>query len=458
MANRHGPANTQARKQKALTAGRKEETPKVLAQQLRKTKLCLYYVKGMCQYGDLCDFAHHEQELEEFPDLTKTRMCKFAFDGGVCTIPDCSFAHSEEELRSTRLFYKKSLCIWHSKGKCRNGDQCRFAHGEGELQVSGPGQKISTAALLLQQQPGQVQGRAQPLIQASVEVSKKMPREQDRRHRGIQGATSVSTAASSGSSGGGDDSLDDSPVVVPPPGSMLPKPASLLSKTQLPRRIPMRSSDMGDYDRDLYSKMSSTAPAFVGAADPRGGYNCEPERVSCEGQDRPMSAAEMWLKTQLQETDKEAQALLQKYALVPDWDLERRGFPEELEGIGKRLNGFSERCKVLQEQLAGQAQAAAAYQAPAVLPQPRAPMGKSKVVAEERGDGYGGARDFEGAAASAAFPWKAHGDTVSLSAGALTGLLLEAEARALRAEAKAKAEEDARRSLERAMEAILLRV
>jgi hypothetical protein len=94
-------------------------------------------LRGTCQYGSDCAFAHSCTELQSTPDLRKTRLCE-AFEAGNCTNGRCSFAHGEEELRSTNLFYKKTLCMWNQKGKCRNGDQCRFAHGVTELRGSPP--------------------------------------------------------------------------------------------------------------------------------------------------------------------------------------------------------------------------------------------------------------------------------------------------------------------------------
>lgn len=112
-----------------------------LTSRLRKTKICSYHLKGTCQYGSDCAFAHSCTELQSTPDLQKTRLCQ-AFANGQCKDEDCAFAHGEEELRSTNLFYKKILCIWYQKGKCRNGEQCRFAHGTAELRTS-KGQPIN---------------------------------------------------------------------------------------------------------------------------------------------------------------------------------------------------------------------------------------------------------------------------------------------------------------------------
>lgn len=107
-----------------------------LTSQLRKTKICIYHLRGSCQYGADCAFAHSCAEVQAAPDLRKTRLCR-AFEAGKCSDAKCSFAHGERELRSTNLVYKTSMCIWNEKGKCRNGDQCRFAHGSTELR---PGQ------------------------------------------------------------------------------------------------------------------------------------------------------------------------------------------------------------------------------------------------------------------------------------------------------------------------------
>lgn len=110
-----------------------------LHSQLHKTKFCLYHLKGACQFGSDCSFAHSCAELQATPDLRKTRLCTAFFEGGGCNDETCTFAHSEEDLRSTDMFFKKTLCIWNEKGKCRNGEQCRFAHGVHELRLNTKG-------------------------------------------------------------------------------------------------------------------------------------------------------------------------------------------------------------------------------------------------------------------------------------------------------------------------------
>lgn len=118
----------------AAEAGPTRARRSCLTNQLRKTKICMYHVKGSCHFDTDCAFAHTYTELQATPNLRKTRLCR-VFEMGHCEAVDCDFAHGEEELRSTNLFYKRTLCIWNEKGKCRNGDQCRFAHGSSELRV-----------------------------------------------------------------------------------------------------------------------------------------------------------------------------------------------------------------------------------------------------------------------------------------------------------------------------------
>lgn len=121
---------------KDAAASEKQPRRTCLHNQLHKTKFCMYHLKGACQYGTDCAFAHSCAELQATPDLRKTRLCVPFMEGHGCEDPTCTFAHGEEELRSTDMFYKKTLCIWNEKGKCRNGDQCRFAHGLTELRAS----------------------------------------------------------------------------------------------------------------------------------------------------------------------------------------------------------------------------------------------------------------------------------------------------------------------------------
>ncbi|KAF4673131.1 hypothetical protein FOL47_010977 [Perkinsus chesapeaki] len=71
-----------------------------LAAKLYRTKLCKYYPRGACTFGNACCFAHTADEVHEGLDLRKTKLC-IAFMNGACRkgSQDCPFAHSHEELR-----------------------------------------------------------------------------------------------------------------------------------------------------------------------------------------------------------------------------------------------------------------------------------------------------------------------------------------------------------------------
>lgn len=79
--------------------------------QFRKTKMCRFFAKGECRYGEACPYAHNESEIEHAPDLTKTALC-IQFDKGSCLkrSEDCPFAHGREELRTTEIFHESPLC------------------------------------------------------------------------------------------------------------------------------------------------------------------------------------------------------------------------------------------------------------------------------------------------------------------------------------------------------------
>jgi len=66
--------------------------------QLRRTKLCLHWMKeGCCLRGPQCDFAHGPQELMNAPDFRKTAMCHAFVETGECTREACPFAHGRAE-------------------------------------------------------------------------------------------------------------------------------------------------------------------------------------------------------------------------------------------------------------------------------------------------------------------------------------------------------------------------
>lgn len=67
----------------------------------RKTRLCEFNLRGACERGAKCNFAHTKEELCSTPNLQGTKLCPGLVRGRGC--PDrssCKFAHSEEELHA----------------------------------------------------------------------------------------------------------------------------------------------------------------------------------------------------------------------------------------------------------------------------------------------------------------------------------------------------------------------
>lgn len=68
---------------------------------LKKTKLCAFFVRGACERGNRCGFAHGRDQLQDAPDLYKTTLCDRYMTKGFCKKgKDCSHAHGLQELRS----------------------------------------------------------------------------------------------------------------------------------------------------------------------------------------------------------------------------------------------------------------------------------------------------------------------------------------------------------------------
>jgi hypothetical protein len=95
--------------------------------QLRKTKMCMNFLKGMCRHDQDCSYAHSEVELRERPNLRKTRLCR-NFALGACALGSgCSFAHGGEELKRVTRPVVRTCAHW-ATGTCWAGATCRFAH------------------------------------------------------------------------------------------------------------------------------------------------------------------------------------------------------------------------------------------------------------------------------------------------------------------------------------------
>mmetsp|Transcript_43474 Transcript_43474/g.100087 ORF Transcript_43474/g.100087 Transcript_43474/m.100087 type:complete len:214 (+) Transcript_43474:148-789(+) len=69
-----------------------------------KTKMCRFFLLGICERGRNCRFAHDKEELRQAPDFTCTRLCERLIASGTCTDPECKFAHNKEELRQKKPY------------------------------------------------------------------------------------------------------------------------------------------------------------------------------------------------------------------------------------------------------------------------------------------------------------------------------------------------------------------
>jgi len=149
----------------------KDEDDKAKNNPSYKTSLCKNYMMGMyCQFADKCQYAHGRHELREKPAAVppselpeevkkklaekaknlpgyKTKICNNFEKEGVCQYDEmCHYAHGEEELREEtetdkemavqmkvkkNPFYKTIMC--KSLPSCQYGDNCVYAHSESEV-------------------------------------------------------------------------------------------------------------------------------------------------------------------------------------------------------------------------------------------------------------------------------------------------------------------------------------
>eukprot|EP00392_Amoebophrya_sp_AT5.2_P011978 g12072.t1 len=105
--------------------------------QFRKTKMCKFFLMGICSKGEDCMFAHDSGDLQVLPDLQKTKLCEELLETGRCRKGDrCTYAHSKAELRATAGFLKTKLCKFYQEGHCVLGANCRYAHEAEELRCA----------------------------------------------------------------------------------------------------------------------------------------------------------------------------------------------------------------------------------------------------------------------------------------------------------------------------------
>mmetsp|Transcript_2460 Transcript_2460/g.5311 ORF Transcript_2460/g.5311 Transcript_2460/m.5311 type:complete len:277 (-) Transcript_2460:567-1397(-) len=87
---------------KADASSRAAAAAKQTQAAFHKTRMCRFYLLGVCNRGEACVFAHTKEELCPPPDFTCTRLCERLLATGQCTQKDCKFAHCKEELRGRK--------------------------------------------------------------------------------------------------------------------------------------------------------------------------------------------------------------------------------------------------------------------------------------------------------------------------------------------------------------------
>ena len=115
------------------------------AQYLFKSQLCENYMNtGVCKYGNFCQFAHGEAELQTraAPKNFKTKLCRnYALSGHCPYGTKCTFLHdptSEAAAANNKSFLPKNFepeklrtrpCLNYFKsGFCQYGNRCTFSH------------------------------------------------------------------------------------------------------------------------------------------------------------------------------------------------------------------------------------------------------------------------------------------------------------------------------------------
>eukprot|EP00929_Paragymnodinium_shiwhaense_P087596 TRINITY_DN47735_c0_g1_i1.p1 TRINITY_DN47735_c0_g1~~TRINITY_DN47735_c0_g1_i1.p1 ORF type:complete len:289 (+),score=39.27 TRINITY_DN47735_c0_g1_i1:181-1047(+) len=84
----------------AMDKPKQGKARKRLVSACARTRMCKYYLEGICKQGDNCSFAHSSDELRDQPNMQQTRLCKYWMVTGTCASgASCSYAHGANNLR-----------------------------------------------------------------------------------------------------------------------------------------------------------------------------------------------------------------------------------------------------------------------------------------------------------------------------------------------------------------------
>lgn len=182
-----------------------------------KTKMCKFYILGVCAKGTDCAFAHHADEMKTIPDLSCTKICKTLINTGVCDDPDCMYAHNKEELRNVpgvptdfpNMELPQSGNAPRAGGKGKKGNIHPTMPGAplipmaAGLPVAMPPMAMPTGQNLdpQQQQALALQQMAQMQLMA-MQMAQMMAQNQDAQARGTEGYMTGMPAYSQGAAPG----------------------------------------------------------------------------------------------------------------------------------------------------------------------------------------------------------------------------------------------------------------
>jgi hypothetical protein len=70
---------------------------------LSKTKMCTFFLRGLCTKGSQCNFAHDASTMKVRPNLFRTSLCMAFERNGHCKMGDnCRYAHGVQQLKKSQ--------------------------------------------------------------------------------------------------------------------------------------------------------------------------------------------------------------------------------------------------------------------------------------------------------------------------------------------------------------------
>ena len=94
----------------------------------RYTKMCEFFLRGYCQNGNQCNFAHHESQLRWSEPKLTTKLCHNMIQFGSCEYGDeCRLSHDMNAASETPEAL--IICPHWLRDRCYHGPTCVHLHG-----------------------------------------------------------------------------------------------------------------------------------------------------------------------------------------------------------------------------------------------------------------------------------------------------------------------------------------